>query len=90
LLFPSRAEGFGLPPIEAAALGVPVVCSDLPVIREVLGDIPVYLDATKRYQWKQITQSLLKGHRADKKLRAEGAFSPPTWDDHFNNVLRFT
>jgi len=90
LLFPSHAEGYGLPPIEAAALGVPVVCSDLPVIREVLGDIPVYPDATERYQWKQSIESLLKGHRADKKLHVDGAFVPPTWEGHFNIVLRFT
>jgi glycosyltransferase involved in cell wall biosynthesis len=38
LAFPSAAEGFGLPPLEAFAAGVPVVASDLPVIREVLGD----------------------------------------------------
>jgi glycosyltransferase involved in cell wall biosynthesis len=37
LAFPSAAEGFGLPPLEAFAAGVPVVASDLPVIREVLG-----------------------------------------------------
>jgi glycosyltransferase involved in cell wall biosynthesis len=40
LAFPSSAEGFGLPPLEAFATGVPVVCSDLPVLREVLGDDP--------------------------------------------------
>ena len=38
LAFPSAAEGFGLPPLEAFAAGVPVVASDLPVTREVLGD----------------------------------------------------
>ncbi|MCW2637426.1 MAG: putative Glycosyltransferase [Blastococcus sp.] len=38
LAFPSAAEGFGLPPLEAFATGVPVVASDLPVTREVLGD----------------------------------------------------
>ena len=38
LAFPSSAEGFGLPPLEAFAAGVPVVASDLPVTREVLGD----------------------------------------------------
>ncbi len=38
LAFPSRREGFGLPPLEALACGTPVVASDLPVTREVLGD----------------------------------------------------
>ncbi|MBV9594781.1 MAG: glycosyltransferase family 4 protein [Actinobacteria bacterium] len=38
LAFPSRYEGFGLPPLEALAAGVPVIASDLPVTREVLGD----------------------------------------------------
>ena len=37
LAYPSRREGFGLPPLEALACGVPVVVSDLPVLREVLG-----------------------------------------------------
>lgn len=90
LLFPSHAEGFGLPPIEAAALGVTVVCSDLAVIREVLDDIPVYLDATKRYQWKHSIESLVKSRKPGICLKGDGAFIPPTWDDHFNIVLRFT
>ncbi len=37
--FPTRAEGFGLPVVEALARGVPVVCSDLPVLREVAGGL---------------------------------------------------
>ncbi|MGZ4664634.1 MAG: glycosyltransferase family 4 protein [Frankiaceae bacterium] len=36
LAYPSRREGFGLPPLEALACGVPVVVSDLPALREVL------------------------------------------------------
>ncbi|MGO8759779.1 MAG: glycosyltransferase family 4 protein [Terracidiphilus sp.] len=37
LLFPSRYEGFGVPPIEAQACGCPVVASDIPPHAEVLG-----------------------------------------------------
>lgn len=43
-VFPSFAEGFGLPPLEAMASGVPVVCSDIPVFREVYGEAVRYVD----------------------------------------------
>jgi glycosyltransferase involved in cell wall biosynthesis len=39
LVFPSTAEGFGLPPLEAMSLGVPALISDIPVLREVYGDV---------------------------------------------------
>lgn len=38
LIFPSRYEGFGLPPLQALAAGLPVIASRLPVLEEVLGD----------------------------------------------------
>jgi len=34
-VFPSLYEGFGIPVIEAMAAGTPVVCSDIPVLREI-------------------------------------------------------
>jgi glycosyltransferase involved in cell wall biosynthesis len=42
--FPTLAEGFGMPVLEAMARGVPVACSDIPVLREVGGDVPRYFD----------------------------------------------
>ena len=44
LLFPSLDEGFGLPPLEALACGVPVMASDIPVLREVLGEQASFVD----------------------------------------------
>jgi len=44
LILPSRAEGFGLPVVEALSLGCPVWASDLPVFREVGGEFCRYFD----------------------------------------------
>lgn len=44
LIFPSLYEGFGLPLLEAMALGVPVLASNTTCIPEVAGDAPLYFD----------------------------------------------
>lgn len=90
LLFPSLAEGYGLPPMEAAALGVPVICSDLPALREVLENIPVYVQESDRYQWLSAVKCLLEGQKKRQEAVKIAGFVPPSWEDHFNVVLRLT
>lgn len=43
LLFISKGEGFGLPLVEAAKRGTPVICSDIAVFREIAGDFATYV-----------------------------------------------
>lgn len=58
-VFPSLAEGFGLPPLEAMASGVPVVCSDIPVFREVYGDAVCYVDPSRPESIAEGTRKVL-------------------------------
>ena len=57
LLFPSFVEGYGLPLVEALDLGVPVLASDLPVFREIVADIPEYLDPLDAIGWMKCIES---------------------------------
>jgi glycosyltransferase involved in cell wall biosynthesis len=82
LLFPSFAEGFGIPALEAASLGTPVICSDLPVFRELLADFAVYLSPTDSYSWMETIQQYAMTGKKIKKSKA-----PPSWAEHFKIVL---
>ncbi len=44
LVYPSLVEGQGLPPLEAMAYGCPVICSDIPALRETCGATACYVD----------------------------------------------
>jgi glycosyltransferase involved in cell wall biosynthesis len=88
LLFPSFAEGYGMPLAEALAAGVPVIASDLPAFREIAGDIPEYVDPLDGRRWAELVteyaqpQSLLRRDQCQKLA----GFALPTWDAHFQQV----
>jgi glycosyltransferase involved in cell wall biosynthesis len=88
LLFPSFAEGFGLPVAEALALGVPVLCSDLPALREVGGAVPDYLDPLDGPGWRRAILDYAEPDspaRAAQLARLTG-WTAPSWSAHFDEV----
>jgi glycosyltransferase involved in cell wall biosynthesis len=91
LLFPSFVEGYGMPLAEALAHGVPVIASDLPVFREIAGDIPDYLDPLDGPDWRRLVLDYAQPGsplRAAQIARMEG-YAAPSWEQHFARVTPF-
>lgn len=83
VLNPSLAEGCGLPALETAGHGTPLLCTPLPVWRELLGDWPVYLGSGDRYLWQKAVSE-----RALVLPQENPQTAPlPTWDGHFTTVF---
>jgi glycosyltransferase involved in cell wall biosynthesis len=81
LVMPSWLEGFGLPPLEAAACGTPSIVSDLPVYDETLGDNVVRVP---RGNEVALAGALLRMEREPEARAALGkaahhAVAPLTW-----------
>lgn len=69
LLYPSRYEGFGLPPIEAMACGTPVILSDAASLPEVGGSAAVYHSPDDVEAWAATLHRMLE----DEEFRQERA-----------------
>lgn len=87
VLMPSEAEGYGLPALDSAARGVPIICHQLPVFRECLGELPVYVQESDVYLWQNHVERLLQQQKTGVGIVNKKMPSPPDWNAHFKTVL---
>ena len=88
LLFPSLVEGYGLPLVEALRAGTPVIAADLPVFREIGGDVPDYLDPLAAHAWERAILNYAEADSSARtaQLKRMTGYQAPTWDEHFSRV----
>lgn len=91
LLFPSFVEGYGMPLIEALDQGTPVIASDLPVFRELVGDIPDYLSPIDGLGWLEAISDYARADSPQRAAQIERmhGYRAPDWDRHFESVDRW-
>jgi glycosyltransferase involved in cell wall biosynthesis len=77
LVFPSKTEGFGLPPLEAMAKGCPVISSNAASLVEVGGDAFVYVDPDDHDGWRQAIVALSENRDLRASLSLKGRQRTP-------------
>ena len=71
-VFPSLSEGFGLPGLEAMASGCPVVCSNIPVFKEIYGDAVLYFDPRNPKDAAKKIETVIENNKLRTDLVTEG------------------
>ena len=71
-VFPSIDEGFGIPLIEALKLKVPVICSDIPIFREIAEDSVLYFDKQNEINLYERMKELILNKELSTKLVSKG------------------
>ncbi|SLJ98137.1 glycosyltransferase family 4 protein [Arthrobacter sp. P2b] len=84
----SRAEGYGLPLVEAMAIGTPVIASDIPIFREVGGDAATYVDPASPQQFAEAVAKLQDGERwQEASRRAVSRAREFSWEESARQLV---
>ena len=84
----SRAEGYGLPLVEAMALGTPVIASDIPIFREVGGHVASYVDPGSAADFAAAVKKLRDdGHWQDVSRRSVARAAEFSWDESARQLV---
>lgn len=84
----SRAEGYGLPLVEAMSHGTPVIASDIPIFREVGGDAVSYVDPESPSAFAAAVRELAEPSLwKDRSARAVQRASQFSWDASAQHLL---
>lgn len=88
LLFPSLAEGWGMPIAEAQAFGLPVIASNLPVFHEASQGLATLIDPIDGIQWYETICRYVDDPpcREQHAERVRSLYRPPTWPAHMARV----
>ena len=84
----SRAEGYGLPLVEAMAVGTPVIASDIPIFREVGSDAAIYVDPESPGQFADAVGQLRDDERwQDLSRRSMARAAEFSWDESARQLV---
>lgn len=78
-----------MPVTEALLVGTPVICSDLPALREAGGDVPDFIDPLDGPEWIRAIMdfSANRSDRRDRQLERLNGWRAPSWRDHIDVLL---
>ena len=71
-VYPSRYEGFGIPPLEAMACRCPVICANNSSIPEIVGNAGIYFDATSSDALKECLENCVNSEDSRRRLIEKG------------------
>ena len=91
-VFPSSDEGFGIPVLECFSNDLPIICSDIPIFREIADDNVLYFELQNQDKLSSIMLKLLNSSSERDTLKNKGRerlknFSRKAFVKDFENII---